>query len=352
MNTNIVHYKISTDSFVRFFAVLAGVALMWVLRDILISILVSVVIASAISPLATKMRKFYVPRALTVFIILATVMSVFVAIFVLLVPTVYSEFATFSKSFYVFQRDAINYISSYTGNKQFVSDVVKDWSLEDIQNVMTGLLTAGTGAVTSTVGAVTYFIFQTVFIFVISFYLAVLENGVERFLRVITPTKHENYIINLWGRSQKKIVAWAKGQFILALMIGVSIYVGLSVMGMQNPFLFALLAAVGEVIPIVGMMIATVPAVLVALLSGGAPFAITIFIFYALITQFENHILAPMIVNKVVGLPSVLVIISLVVGGLLAGFWGVLLAVPVAATIMEFVGDIESEKKAQIESIS
>jgi predicted PurR-regulated permease PerM len=171
-------------------------------------------------------------------------------------------------------------------------------------------------------------------------------------LRVITPRKKEDYIINLWGRSRKKIVAWAKGQFILALMIGTSVYIGLSIIGLPNPFLFALLAAVGEVIPIVGMMIATIPAVLVALLSGGAPFAITVTIFYLLVTQFENHILAPLIVNKVVGIPSVIVIIALVVGATLAGFWGVLLAVPVAATIMEFVGDIEASKKEQIESIS
>lgn len=355
MNTtheNVVHYKLTTDSFVRFFLVLAGAFAVWVLRDIFVSILVSVVIASAISPLATRLRKFYIPRALTIFVILASMIAIFVAIFVLLVPTIYSEFTTFSKSFYVFQRDAINYISSYTGNKQFVSDVVKDWSLEDIQSVVTNLLTAGTGAVGSTVGAVSYFIFQTVFIFVISFYLAVLENGVERFLRVITPRKKEDYIINLWGRSQKKIVAWAKGQFILALMIGISIYIGLTIIGMENPFLFALLAAVGEVIPIVGMMIATIPAVLGALFFGGTSFAIIVLIFYVLVTQFENHILAPLIVNKVVGLPSVLVIISLVVGGLLAGFWGVLLAVPIAATVMEWVGDIESSKKAQIESIS
>jgi predicted PurR-regulated permease PerM len=204
----------------------------------------------------------------------------------------------------------------------------------------------------STATSVAYFIFQTIFIFVLSFYLAVQENGVERFLRIITPPKRENYIISLWGRSQKKIVAWAKGQFILAILIGTSIYIGLMIIGLDNAFLFALLAAVGEVIPIVGMMIATIPAVLVALLSNGAPFALTVLIFYVLITQFENHILAPLIVNKVVGIPSVVVILSLVVGATLAGFWGVVLAVPVAATIMEFVGDIESSKKEQIESIS
>ena len=349
---NVINYRITTDTFFRLFAVVALVALVWVLRDVLVAILVSVVIASAISPLATKLSKFYIPRAITVFAVLAFMITVFVAIFVLLVPTVYTEFSTFSKSFYVFQRDVINYVSSYTGNKQFVSEVIRDWSLEDIENFAISILTSSSGAVASTAGTVSYFIFQTVFIFVMSFYLAVLPDGVERFLRVVTPSKRENYVIHLWSRSQKKIVAWAKGQFILALLIGTSIYIGLSIIGMENAFLFALLAAVGEVIPIVGMMIATVPAVLVALLSGGAPFAVTVLIFYALVTQFENHILAPLVVNKVVGIPSVIVIISLVIGGILAGFWGVLLAVPVAATVMEFVGDIESSKRAQLESIS
>jgi predicted PurR-regulated permease PerM len=349
---NVINYRISTDTFIRFFVVVALVAVAWTLRDIIVSILVSVVIASAISPVATKLSKFYIPRALTVFTILALVITIFVAIFILLVPTIYNEFSAFSKSFYVFQRDVINYISSFTGNKQLVSEVIRDWSLEDIQNFALNIFTSSSGALASTAGTVSMFIFQTVLTFVLSFYLAVLPDGVERFLRIVTPSKRENYVINLWARSQRKIVAWAKGQFILAAIVGTVIYIGLSIIGMENALLFALLATVGEVIPMVGMMIATVPAVLVALLSGGAPFAVTVLFFYTLVNQFENHILSPLVVNKVVGIPSVIVIIALVVGAILAGFWGVLLAVPVAATIMELVGDIESSKRAQIESIS
>jgi predicted PurR-regulated permease PerM len=349
---NTVNYKITTDTFVRFFVVVACVALLWVLRDIVIAILVSVVLASAISPIAITLKKFYLPKPFTVFTILAGMVTVFVVIFVLLVPMLYTEFAAFSKSFYVFQRDAINYISLYTGNKQLVADFVRDWSLEDIQNSATGILTMGSGAISNTVGSVTYFMFQTIFIFVLTFYLAVLDKGVERFLRIVTPKKQEDYIINLWERSQMKISAWAKGQLILAMIIGTSIYIGLRFIGMENAFLFALLAGVGEIVPIVGMMIATIPAVLVALLTGGAPLAMTVGVFYLLVTQFENHILSPLIVNRIVGIPSVIVIIAFVIGATLAGFWGVLLAVPVAATIMEFVGDIEHSKKAQIENIA
>ena len=120
MNTtphhSIVTYRITTDTFFRFFAVLAAVLAIWYLRDVVIVILVSVVLASAISPLATRMQKFKIPRALTVFSVLAVIIAIFVAIFVLLVPTIYNEFNAFSKSFYVFQRDIINYISSFTGN--------------------------------------------------------------------------------------------------------------------------------------------------------------------------------------------------------------------------------------------
>jgi predicted PurR-regulated permease PerM len=63
---------------------------------------------------------------------------------------------------------------------------------------------------------------------------------------------------------------------------------------------------VGEVIPIVGMMMATIPAVLFAVLNGGVSYAFWILMFYILVTQFENHILAPLVVNKVVGIPSVI----------------------------------------------
>ena len=108
---NVINYRITTDTFFRFFAVVALVAVFWTTKEIIVAILVSVVIASAISPLATRLEKFYIPRALTVFSVLAVMIAIFVAIFVLLVPTIYNEFSTFSKSFYVFQRDIINYVS-------------------------------------------------------------------------------------------------------------------------------------------------------------------------------------------------------------------------------------------------
>ena len=61
---------------------------------------------------------------------------------------------------------------------------------------------------------------------------------------------------------------------------------------------------------------------------------------YAIVQQFENHLIYPLVVTRVVGVPALLVILALIVGAKLAGFLGILLSVPAAATIQELVKDI------------
>ncbi|HYF28888.1 MAG TPA: AI-2E family transporter, partial [Candidatus Paceibacterota bacterium] len=68
---------------------------------------------------------------------------------------------------------------------------------------------------------------------------------------------------------------------------------------------------------------------------------------YVVINQLEAHVIHPLVVNKVVGIPPLLVILALIVGGTLAGFLGVLLSVPLAAAAREFLADVERGKKAK-----
>ncbi|MCR4330806.1 MAG: AI-2E family transporter, partial [Patescibacteria group bacterium] len=66
---------------------------------------------------------------------------------------------------------------------------------------------------------------------------------------------------------------------------------------------------------------------------------------YVIIQQFENHLIYPLVVRKVVGVPPLLVILALIIGGQLAGFLGILLSAPIAAVIIEFTNDIQREKQ-------
>ncbi len=86
---------------------------------------------------------------------------------------------------------------------------------------------------------------------------------------------------------------------------------------------------------------------MVAFSHGGIALALIVMGLYIVVNQFEANLIYPLVVQKVVGLPPLLVILALVAGGTLAGFLGILLSVPVAATILELLSDFEKRKHRQ-----
>ena len=115
-------------------------------------------------------------------------------------------------------------------------------------------------------------------------------------------------------------------------------------MGVKYALSLALLAVIAEIIPIFGPIIAAVPAVILGFLDS-ITLGLMVLGLYVIIQQFENHLIYPLVVRKVVGVPPLVVIISLLIGGQLAGFLGILLAVPVAAVVLECAEDMQKKKR-------
>lgn len=172
--------------------------------------------------------------------------------------------------------------------------------------------------------------------FVLSFYLALQENGVRKFLQFITPKQYEDHILDLWQRSQKKLGNWLQGQLLLGFIIGVLVFIALSILGIPYAPILALLAAIFELVPVAGPIIAAIPAVLLAFLISPIKGILTLVVYF-IIQQTENHIIVPNVMKKAVGLNPVVIIIALLVGAKLGGIIGMLLAVPTAAVLMEIL---------------
>jgi predicted PurR-regulated permease PerM len=118
----------------------------------------------------------------------------------------------------------------------------------------------------------------------------------------------------------------------------------------------AIVVAVAELIPIFGPILSGVVAVAVAVSSGGIllglPSAVWVAGGFIVLHQLENHLLYPLVVKKVVGVPPLLVILALIAGLQLAGFLGVLLSVPIAAAIQEFVSDVLKRKERELKALN
>ncbi|MBU1500651.1 AI-2E family transporter [Patescibacteria group bacterium] len=319
---------------------------LWTLRDLALLVLTAIVIASAIEPGVSFFRRKHIPRVLAV-------TGMYVAVFGSLFAIVYFFLPPVLDDAQGFLSTAPQYLDTLNIPAPFavLTDTARTAAAPDqSQSIFDTLFAFQSAFADTTGGAVrvlsTFFggIFALILVIVLSFYFAIQETGIDDFVRLITPSKHENYAVGLWLRAKKKIGQWMQGQLLLSLIVGVIVYLGLLILGVPYALLLALIAAILDLIPIFGSFIAGILGVIVAFASGGVTLALIVAGLFFIVNQFEAHLIYPLVVNKVVGIPPLLVILALIVGGSLAGFLGVLLSIPLAAALREFLSDVERRK--------
>ena len=338
-------FSITTGTIIRVVLVLAAATLLWQLRELALIVLTSIVIASAIEPAARGLMKYKVPRVFAVLVVYAMFFGAFFGIVFFLLPPVLDETSLLLASLPTYL-ETIGAAEAIKGDAILETrSLINNFSLadttRDFNTLLSGLSSGNFLAAISVIfgGAISFLL-----IVVFSFYFAINEKGIEEFLRVMTPIKHENYILGLWRRTQRKIGLWMQGQFLLAVLIGVLTYLGLSILGIQYALVLAVIAGIMELIPVFGPILAAIPAVAIAFVNGGPAIALVVVALFLIIQQFENHLIYPLVVTKVVGVPPILVILALLIGAKLAGILGILLAVPIVAGVQEVFNDLEKAR--------
>lgn len=338
-----ISITITAGTVIKTMALLLLVYAMYYLRDILLLILTAVVIASAIEPFTNWLVKRKISRVLAVVLIYLCLGGVMVGIFYFFVPTFLADVSMLLSTL-------PTYIDRVDEFKPFHVGFLGDTSIPSLKEVIAGLSTAASTAAMgffTTLSGIFGGIISFALIVVLSFYLSVQKDGVAYFLRIVVPDSYEDYVLDLWKRSQTKIGLWMQGQVVLSVLVAVLTFLGLSLLGIRNALVLSIAAAVFELIPVFGIVLATIPALAIALADGGITMMLIVLGLYVLIQQFESHLFYPLVVKKIVGIPALFVIIALLIGAKLAGFLGILLSVPAAAVLMEILGDIEKKKEAR-----
>ena len=200
---------------------------------------------------------------------------------------------------------------------------------------------AGSDAVTTVLGAVWGFIggiFGAVSILILSFYMLANSSEIVRAFVRLFPRAERPRVQDACHRVTTKVSAWLGGQLLLAGIIGSTAALALGLMGVPYFYVLALIAAVGELIPVVGPLLSAIPAIAVAL-TVSPTLALFVALFFLLQQQLENHVLVPKIMSRQVGVSPVVVITALLIGGSLLGIVGAILAVPTAAILQVLFED-------------
>lgn len=339
--------SISTGTMVRAVLVGLSVFLLWFLRDLFLVVLTSIVIASFIESAVPHFKKARINRILAIVIMYVISLLGMAGLFYLFAPLLITEIYNFSTflSSYIPGISWLNYFQNeaFSGAKDIVGSLSGDFSVSGLLSVSKAFILNLSGGFFNALSVAFNGIFNFVLIIVISFYLSIQEKGIENFLRVVVPLRYESYVVDLWDRSSRKIALWMKGQVVLGIVVAVLIYLVLSLLGIEYALLLSIIAGVMELVPY-GMIVAMIPAFSFSFISGGIASALMVMGAYLIIHQFEVFLFAPLIIEKVVGLSPVVIILSALIGFELGGLWGILLAIPVAVIVMEFLNDIEKDK--------
>lgn len=325
------YVRISVRSIMHVALFVIVLAAIYYLREIAFVFLTSIVIASFVESAVRKFHKHGIKRTFAVIIIYFLVLTVFGTFLYLFVPVFLSQISQLS-----------GLISAYLP----ASSTLGGTDGAAFSNIFTNLQSIASGATGGALQmAVTLFggLFNVIVLVVLSFYLSINEKGIETFLRIVTPMRDTEYIVDLWNRTERKIGLWFQGQLLLAILIGILIYLGLLIFNIKYSLLLAASAALLELIPF-GIILAAIPAIAAGYLSHGGTGAIQVAGLYLIVHEFEINLISPLIVQKVVGISSLIVILSLLIGLKLAGFWGIMLAIPAAVLLMEFLGDIKKKR--------
>lgn len=336
--------------------ILMGLALwfLWAVRYILVLVIISVVLATGLSPAVDALsgysperRYLRLPRAISVLILYIGLIGGLALILLGIIPPVIVQAESF-----------IQALPAYLQRLGQVTD-----TLAREYPFLQGLgaqLTQGLESSISQVGsfptqasAVLQFfltiaggIFSVIFLFVLTLYLIVDSDSIRAGIYRLLPAESRPLAATFANRVREKIAAWLLGQIMLSTIIGVATFVGLLVLGVPYPLLLAVITAIGELIPMVGPILAAVPTVLVALFVSPLLGVLTVLL-YIIIQQLENHLVVPQVMRRAVDLPPAVIIIALLMGGELLGIIGAILALPIAASVSVIVSELVALRDRQ-----
>ena len=294
-------------------------------RHVLLLIYIAALFAIGFSPVVRVIeRQPRIPRWLAILLLYVAILGIVTLILVLIAPPLISQ----AKGLWAAAPGMFDRAQQYLVEKGLLA---RHLTLREAVEQAPGsgdavgtIAGAALGIIGGVVGLLT--------ILILTFYL-LLEAGAlrETFLRLF-PKSRRAQVAQASAEVTRKVSAWLNGQLLLGATIGSTAAIGLWILGVPYFYVLALIAGVGELIPVVGPLLAAIPAIGVALTISYQKAAL-VAVFFLLQQQFENHVLVPKIMSRQVGVSAVTVIVALLIGAELLGILGAVLAVPSAAIL-------------------
>lgn len=222
-----------------------------------------------------------------------------------------------------------------------------------LASTITGWISGSSGKIVNSAVSITSSVFSgvfdTVFSLVISVYILAQKEKiggfVKRMANTFLPSKTNNFIMYISSKTYDLFSRFIGGQLIEAVILGTLCFIGMTIFRLPNALIISVLISVTALVPIVGAAIGAVLGFLLIVITDPLK-ALLFVIFFIILQQLEGNLIYPKVVGKAVGLPGILVVSAVMIGGNIGGVLGTLISVPTVAVLytllrelMEFSND-------------
>lgn len=311
------------------------------MKTVVLPIVLALIFFYLLRPVLRMLENFKIPRIWGILIIFLGLVGLITLLIVLVFPFLKSQFQTLIEEFptYFMQLltdvDAFlrtSYIGEYYSESNFTIDTLLatlPGNIADtLQNTVTSIITGVTGLISTITGV----ILSVVIVPFILFYL--LKDGEklpEYFLKLLPPRFRDD-TREVFTEADKQLGAYIQGQLIVAFCIGVMVYIGFLIIGMDYALLLGVLAMVTSIVPYIGPAIAITPAAIIALVT--SPFMLVkLAIVWTVVQLVEGNLISPQVMGKTLFIHPVTIIFVLLTAGSLFGIVGVILGIPMYALL-------------------
>ncbi|HVR43613.1 MAG TPA: AI-2E family transporter [Thermoanaerobaculia bacterium] len=306
-------------------ALVLAVIFLWSVRQVVVLLFIAAVLAAGISPAVHRVRVFIrhrlgkrIRRGTAVVVVYIPFLIVAVLFAIFGIPRLLVEGRDLAyKLPELIEANVIAPLSPYLP----VEDVREVLATEAGEFRLFGYLRGAVNLVAS-----------IVIVLVLIVYMMMDAERLRNLFLLFYPAEERGRKRKMILRLSRRMSSWLAGQMTLALIVGGATFIGLLALGIPYALPLALVAAVGEMIPILGPILSAIPALIIALFQSRWQFW-AVLALAIVIQQLENHLLVPRLMGRRVSISPLAVFVAFLVGGSLLGVVGAILAIPAAAVV-------------------
>ncbi|HEX9235156.1 MAG TPA: AI-2E family transporter, partial [Actinomycetota bacterium] len=211
--------------------------------------------------------------------------------------------------------------------------------LKELTDRLPHLASASLGRILGFTKSIGSLIFNSLTIGILTIYFLMALPKNERAIEALFRGEHRDRNVRVFEEALHRIGGYVSGNIATSIIAGVSAYVFLRILSVPFAAALGMWVGIADLIPTVGATLGLLAAAIVAGFSSIGDLILTV-VYFILYQQVENYVIVPRVMRKAVDLSPAAVIVSVLIGGSLAGFAGALLALPVAAAAKVVVRDV------------